>query len=45
MRIMPGATIFDLPVEHPIVLDSLSGQPAPQIPSLGSSSKEIFRTN
>ena len=36
MRILPGATIVDLPVEHPIFSVLYRINPLPQIPSLGS---------
>ena len=36
MRILPGATIVDLPVEHPMFSILYRVNPLPQIPSLGS---------
>jgi hypothetical protein len=36
MRILPGAEIIDLPVEHPIFSILYRVNPLPQIPSLGS---------
>jgi Domain of unknown function (DUF4159) len=36
LRILPGATIIDLPVEHPIFSILYHVDPLPQIPSLGS---------
>jgi hypothetical protein len=36
MRILPGAAIVDLPVEHPIFSVLYRINPLPQIPSLGS---------
>ena len=36
MRILPGATIIDLPVEHPMFSILYHVNPLPQIPSLGS---------
>ena len=36
MRILPGATIVDLPVEHPMFSILYRVDPLPQIPSLGS---------
>ena len=36
MRILPGATIVDLPVEHPMFSILYHVDPLPQIPSLGS---------
>ena len=36
MRILPGAQIVDLPVEHPIFATLYRVDPLPQIPSLGS---------
>jgi len=36
MRILPGAKIVDLPVEHPMFSILYRANPLPQIPSLGS---------
>jgi hypothetical protein len=36
MRILPGATIVDLPVDHPLFSILYHVNPLPQIPSLGS---------
>jgi hypothetical protein len=36
VRILPGATIVDLPVEHPLFSILYTVNPLPQIPSLGS---------
>ena len=36
MRILPGATIIDLPVDHPMFSVLYHVDPLPQIPSLGS---------
>ena len=36
MRILPGARIVDLPVDHPIFATHFLVNPLPQIPSLGS---------